>query len=61
MSEQLNGCQEDNTQADKQDSWHKNVQLNSTRLTQATVFHNLRRDQHEISTLREKLGSEHAI
>ena len=25
------------------------VQLNSTRLTQATVFHNLCRDQHEIS------------
>ena len=31
---------------DKQD-----VQLNSTRLTQAIVFHNLCRDQHEISTI----------
>ena len=55
MSEQLNSCQdtqysgwkEDNKKTTKLD-----VQLNSTRLTQATVFHNLCRDQHKISAKR---------
>ena len=45
MSKQLNGCQENTRRLVTQD-----VQLNSTRLTRATVFHNLCRDQHEIST-----------
>ena len=54
MSKQSNVCQENNTQAesriDTKDCWTQDVQLNSTRLTQATVFHNLCREQHEIST-----------
>ena len=43
MSKQLNGGQENNTQAEST--------LNSTRLTQATEFRNLCHDQHEISTI----------
>ena len=36
-------------QQDRNETTKLDVQLNSTRLTRATVFHNLCRDQHEIS------------
>ena len=52
---QLYSCQE-NTQAERRTTRRLqtlDVQLNSTRLTQATVFHNLCRDQHEISACME--------
>ena len=52
MSEQLNSCQEtqySDWKKDNRKTTNPDVQLNSTRLTQVTVFHNSCRDQHQIS------------
>ena len=48
---QLSGEQHSDWKKDNKKTTKLDVQLNSTRLTQATVFHKLCRDQHEISAL----------
>ena len=54
VSEQLNSCEETQYSGRKKDNKKTtklDVQLNSTKLTQASAFHNLCRDQREISAL----------
>ena len=56
---ELSGRKKDNKKTTKLD-----VQMNSTRLSQATVFHNLCRDQHEFSApplVCARSGSLHTI
>ena len=60
MSKQLNGCANNNTPAEnRKDTKTTDTRCatESMRLTQATVFHNLCRDHHEITAESEKMGS----
>ena len=61
MSEQLNSCQKtqhSGWQKENRKTTKPDVQLNSTRLTQAIVFHKLCRDHHAISAVQEILEKE---